>query len=81
MLLFKLMYSLKLLSMVTWILLFQVTVLLRGDDYYPENKKEKQAKNMRRTYSEEIFDAKEYNSTKHLNEMRRHRQIAFGAIE
>ncbi|CAO2832679.1 unnamed protein product [Amaranthus hypochondriacus] len=59
----------------------QVTVLLRGDDYYPENKKEKQAKNMRRTYSEEIFDAKEYNSTKHLNELRRHRQIAFGGIE
>jgi hypothetical protein len=31
----------------------------------------------RRTFSEEIFDAEEYNATRYLKDIRRHEQLAF----
>lgn len=58
----------------------QVAILLRGDSHYHKNSKT-QTQAMRRTYSEELLDAKEYNSTKQLNDLRRHRQVAFASIE
>ncbi|KAL2942239.1 Receptor-like cytosolic serine/threonine-protein kinase RBK2 [Bienertia sinuspersici] len=59
----------------------QIAILLRGESYCAEKMKGKQTHTTRRTYSEELLDAKEYNSTKHLNDMRRLRQVAFAAIE
>ncbi|KAK9691840.1 hypothetical protein RND81_09G223500 [Saponaria officinalis] len=56
----------------------QVVILLRGDTYCPDSVQAKQVKALRRTYSEELLDAKEYNSTRQFNELRRHRQVAFG---
>ncbi|KAL9248077.1 hypothetical protein vseg_021439 [Gypsophila vaccaria] len=56
----------------------QVVILLRGETYCPDSVQGKQLKALRRTYSEELLDAKEYNSTRQYNEMRRHRQVAFG---
>ncbi|KAJ8436807.1 hypothetical protein Cgig2_032035 [Carnegiea gigantea] len=66
---------------VTW--LPEVVILLRGDDYWPESPDTStgnQNGSMRRTYSEELLDAKEYNSTRQLNQMQRHRQVAFDSI-
>ncbi|KNA15423.1 hypothetical protein SOVF_098380 isoform B, partial [Spinacia oleracea] len=60
----------------------QVSTLLRGDNYFPNNSKGTQTQTLRRTYSEELLDAKEYNSTKiKLNDLYRHRQVAFDSIE
>ncbi|XP_074293896.1 receptor-like cytosolic serine/threonine-protein kinase RBK2 [Silene latifolia] len=56
----------------------QVVILLRGDDYCPDSAKTKQVHALRRTYSVELQDAKEYNSTRRLNELRRLREVAFG---
>ncbi|KAJ7978030.1 Kinase family protein [Quillaja saponaria] len=44
----------------------QVVILLRGDDYVRELEKECQRQTYQRTYSEELLDALEYNSTKFL---------------
>jgi len=30
----------------------------------------------RRTYSEELFDVEEYNATRYLNDLNRHKQLA-----
>lgn len=57
----------------------QIAILLRGDDYIPESTKEGKKKSLQRTYSEELFDAEEYNSTKYLNDLNRHKQIALGS--
>ncbi|XP_021742466.1 receptor-like cytosolic serine/threonine-protein kinase RBK2 [Chenopodium quinoa] len=59
----------------------QVAILLRGDNYYPKKPIGTQTQTLRRTYSEELLDAKEYNSTRKLNTLRRHRQVAFASIE
>ncbi|XP_010674984.2 receptor-like cytosolic serine/threonine-protein kinase RBK2 isoform X1 [Beta vulgaris subsp. vulgaris] len=59
----------------------QVVILLRGDDHDPKNANRTQIQNLRRTYSEELLDAKEYNSTKQLNDLRRIRQVAFASME
>ncbi|GAB2287358.1 hypothetical protein Dimus_021738 [Dionaea muscipula] len=53
----------------------QAVVLLRGDEFV----KKTQPRAMHRTYSEELLDAKEYNSTKYLNELKMHRQVAFAS--
>lgn len=42
----------------------QVVVLLRGDEYKPDGAQESQNRMYKRTYSNEILDAAEYNSTK-----------------
>ncbi|XP_050204048.1 receptor-like cytosolic serine/threonine-protein kinase RBK2 isoform X2 [Mercurialis annua] len=56
----------------------QVVILLRGDEYVRERAKENQRKTLQRTYSEELFDAQEYNSTKYLNDLKRHKEVALG---
>ncbi|KAM5561367.1 receptor-like cytosolic serine/threonine-protein kinase RBK2 [Rosa sericea] len=55
----------------------QVVVLLRGDEYVSKCAKETKRRSLLRTYSEELMDAQEYNSTKYLRDLRRHKQIAF----
>uniref|UniRef100_A0A5B7B6I7 non-specific serine/threonine protein kinase n=1 Tax=Davidia involucrata TaxID=16924 RepID=A0A5B7B6I7_DAVIN len=56
----------------------QVAILLRGDNYNPECAKECQKRSLQRTYSEELLDAEEYNSTKYLSDLSRHKQVALG---
>ncbi|OMO62383.1 hypothetical protein CCACVL1_22856 [Corchorus capsularis] len=58
----------------------QVVVLLRGDDYVAECANESCKKSFQRTYSNELLDAQEYNSTKHLSSnINRLREIALGS--
>ncbi|XP_050381229.1 receptor-like cytosolic serine/threonine-protein kinase RBK2 [Argentina anserina] len=57
----------------------QVVVLLRGDEYVSKCAKETKRRSLLRTYSEELMDAQEYNSTKYLRDLNRHKQIAFEA--
>ncbi|KAJ4719539.1 Kinase family protein [Melia azedarach] len=57
----------------------QVVILLRGDEYVAQNAKECQKHTLRRTYSEELFDAQEYNSTRHLGDISRLKKIALGS--
>ncbi|KAM7274073.1 hypothetical protein ACFE04_028737 [Oxalis oulophora] len=54
----------------------QVVVMLRGEEYAAELAKEFPKRSLHRTYSEELFDAQEYNSTKHLD---RFREIALAS--
>ncbi|KAK6911491.1 Serine-threonine/tyrosine-protein kinase, catalytic domain [Dillenia turbinata] len=42
-------------------------------------KKDRQKPSLRRTYSEEIMDFEEYNSTKYLLDLSRHKQLALGS--
>ncbi|CAN1285158.1 Receptor-like cytosolic serine/threonine-protein kinase RBK2, partial [Linum perenne] len=57
----------------------QVAILLRGDEYALECAKEDQKRALHRTYSNELLDAQEYNSTKYLSlrDINRLREIAF----
>ncbi|KAF3454403.1 hypothetical protein FNV43_RR04850 [Rhamnella rubrinervis] len=57
----------------------QVVILLRGDEYVAECTKEYREKTIQRTYSEELLDAEEYNSTRYLNDLNRHKQVAFSS--
>lgn len=54
----------------------QVIELLRGDDYNPTCPRVRQKKLLQRTYSEELNDVEEYNSTKYLRDLNRLKQIA-----
>ncbi|KAL6139294.1 hypothetical protein ACLB2K_064571 [Fragaria x ananassa] len=56
-----------------------VVVLLRGDEYVSKCARETKRRSLLRTYSEELMDAQEYNSTKYLSDLHRHKQIAFEA--
>uniref|UniRef100_A0A7C9DE16 Receptor protein serine/threonine kinase n=2 Tax=Opuntia streptacantha TaxID=393608 RepID=A0A7C9DE16_OPUST len=58
----------------------QVVILLRGDEYCSDTSAGNQNGSLRRTYSEELLDAKEYNSTRQLNQIQRHRQVAFDSV-
>ncbi|KAJ7973397.1 Kinase family protein [Quillaja saponaria] len=49
----------------------QVVILLRADNNVQESANEWQRANLRRTYSEELLDAQEYNSTKFLSDLNR----------
>ncbi|XP_077218404.1 receptor-like cytosolic serine/threonine-protein kinase RBK2 [Tasmannia lanceolata] len=53
----------------------QVLQLLRGEGNL-ESIKLSQGRILQRTYSEELFDMEEYNSTRYLNDLSRHRQLA-----
>ncbi|KAI3973397.1 hypothetical protein MKW92_025668 [Papaver armeniacum] len=53
-----------------------VVQLLRNDATSLECIKQFQKPVLKRTYSEELLDAEEYNSTKYLRDLNRHRQIA-----
>ncbi|KAK6233095.1 hypothetical protein SCA6_003168 [Theobroma cacao] len=58
----------------------QVVILLRGDEYVAADcAKEPHRRSIQRTYSNELLDAQEYNSTKHLNNINRLREIALGS--
>ncbi|CAK7340816.1 unnamed protein product [Dovyalis caffra] len=41
--------------------------------------KKGKGRSLLRTYSEEIFDAQDYNSTKYLNNLKRHKELALGS--
>ncbi|RDY06603.1 Autophagy-related protein 18h, partial [Mucuna pruriens] len=51
-----------------------VVTLLRGDEYVLESTKASRRKPLQRTFSEELLDAQEYNSTKYLGDLMRHKQ-------
>lgn len=53
----------------------QVLQILRGDEESLKLIKERQKSKLQRTYSVELFDAEEYNSTKYLNESQRDRHM------
>ncbi|KAL5768415.1 hypothetical protein ACOSP7_014967 [Xanthoceras sorbifolium] len=57
----------------------QVVILLRGDEYAAECAKEQQKPTHKRTYSEELLDAQEYNSTRYLGDLNRLKEIALGS--
>ncbi|WOG82796.1 hypothetical protein DCAR_0101964 [Daucus carota subsp. sativus] len=54
----------------------QVLEILRGDKYDPHCPRVQQKRLLQRTYSEEINDAEEYNSTKYLHNVDRLKEIA-----
>lgn len=57
----------------------QVVILLRGDEYVSERAKKGKGRTLLRTYSEEIFDAQDYNSTRYLNDLKRYKELALGS--
>lgn len=57
----------------------QVLTLLRGENKIPGCAKGHEKGSLQRTFSEEIFDAEEYNSTKYLNDISRHKVVALGS--
>jgi hypothetical protein len=59
--------------------LLQVVILLRGDEYVSERAKKGKGRALLRTYSEEIFDAQDYNSTRYLNDLKRYKELALGS--
>ncbi|KAI9186917.1 hypothetical protein LWI28_022262 [Acer negundo] len=61
------------------VLVLQVVILLRGDEYAEECAKEQQKPTHKRTYSEELLDAQEYNSTRYLGDLNRLKEIALGS--
>ncbi|XP_010546905.1 PREDICTED: receptor-like cytosolic serine/threonine-protein kinase RBK2 [Tarenaya hassleriana] len=56
----------------------QVVQILRGDKSSLDGLKERQNSKLQRTYSEELLDAEEYNSTRYLNDLRRHMETVLG---
>ncbi|KAG4911220.1 hypothetical protein JHK87_057336 [Glycine soja] len=60
-------------SVVIW-----VVTLLRGEDHVLKATKSSRRRPLQRAYSEELLDAQEYNSTKHLRDLKRFEQIALG---
>ncbi|XP_065863503.1 receptor-like cytosolic serine/threonine-protein kinase RBK2 isoform X2 [Euphorbia lathyris] len=53
----------------------QVIEMLRGNEQVLEEVHELQNPMLQRTYSEELFDAEEYNSTKHLSDLTRQMEM------
>ncbi|KAI7978865.1 Receptor-like cytosolic serine/threonine-protein kinase RBK2 [Camellia lanceoleosa] len=60
-------------SLVLW-----VVILLRGENYFGVFK-ECQKRYLQRTFSEELLDAEEYNSTKYFSDLNRHKEVALGS--
>ncbi|GFY94838.1 protein kinase family protein [Actinidia rufa] len=56
-----------------------VIILLRGENCKLDCSKECQKRSLQRTFSEELFDAEEYNSTKYLSDLNRHKELALGS--
>ncbi|KAG1326348.1 hypothetical protein COCNU_01G002820 [Cocos nucifera] len=54
----------------------QVLKLLQGKQMQSESTKVIRKPLIRRTYSEELFDAEEYNATRYLNDLTRHKKLA-----
>ncbi|QCD77040.1 receptor-like cytosolic serine/threonine-protein kinase RBK2 [Vigna unguiculata] len=57
----------------------QVLEILKGEEDIIRIMKERTKVKLQRTYSEELFDAEEYNSTKFLNERDRHMETILGS--
>ncbi|XP_057960864.1 receptor-like cytosolic serine/threonine-protein kinase RBK2 isoform X1 [Malania oleifera] len=57
----------------------QVVILLRDDGNNHKCATDCQKRRLRRTYSEELLDAEEYNSTRYLKDLARHRQFVLGS--
>ncbi|KAK8555895.1 hypothetical protein V6N13_069973 [Hibiscus sabdariffa] len=57
------------------LLLVQVVDILKGNDRGLEALKRRETETLQRTYSEEIFDAEEYNSTKYLSDINQHMEF------
>ncbi|KAK4282836.1 hypothetical protein QN277_014164 [Acacia crassicarpa] len=57
----------------------QAAMLLRNDDYARESTNANRRRSFLRTYSQELLDAQEYNSTKYLNDLNQHKKIALGS--
>lgn len=53
----------------------QIVQILEGDESILEYVTKRQKSKLQRTYSEELFDADEYNSTKYLSD--RDKQLEF----
>lgn len=53
----------------------QVVTLLRGEKSVMNARACSKRRNLQRTYSEELLDAQEYNSTKYLRDLNRHKKI------
>ncbi|XP_021905029.1 receptor-like cytosolic serine/threonine-protein kinase RBK2 [Carica papaya] len=53
----------------------QVVQILKGDNCKLEQMKKRQMSKLQRTYSEELLDAEDYNSSKYLNDLNRHMEI------
>ncbi|KAF9670013.1 hypothetical protein SADUNF_Sadunf13G0024200 [Salix dunnii] len=64
---------------ITSTTLFHVVILLRGDEYVAECAKKGKGRALLRTYSEEIFDAQDYNSTRYLKDLKRYKELALGS--
>ncbi|KAL5712737.1 hypothetical protein ACHQM5_014878 [Ranunculus cassubicifolius] len=55
----------------------QVVELLKGDENALERVRRYRRPLLRRSFSDESFDSEEYNSTKRMNDLNKHRQLAF----
>ncbi|KAG7026277.1 Receptor-like cytosolic serine/threonine-protein kinase RBK2, partial [Cucurbita argyrosperma subsp. argyrosperma] len=58
----------------------EIVQILKGDEDSLERVKRQKSK-LRRTYSAELLDAEEYNSTKYLTDMDRHLEIVLGTCD
>lgn len=58
----------------------QIVQILKGDEDSLQRVKRQKSK-LRRTYSAELLDAEEYNSTKYLTDMDRHLEIVLGTCD
>ena len=57
----------------------QVVILLRGEEFVSNCSTGCKRRSFQRTYSEELLDVQEYNSTKYLSDLKRHEQVAFSS--
>ncbi|CAH8271560.1 unnamed protein product [Arabidopsis lyrata] len=56
----------------------QVVEILRGDKCSLDKLRERENSKLQRTYSEELLDNEEYNSTRYLNDIHRHMETVLG---
>ncbi|KAB5529356.1 hypothetical protein DKX38_019437 [Salix brachista] len=66
-------------TVLKWLHIRIVVILLRGDEYVADCAKKGKGRALLRTYSEEIFDAQDYNSTRYLNDIKRYKELALGS--
>ena len=59
-------------------LYIQVVEIFRGDKGSLDQLKLRQNSKLQRTYSEELLDNEEYNSTRYLNDINRHMETVLG---
>jgi len=52
--------------------------ILRGDKCSLDKLRERENSKLQRTYSEELLDNEEYNSTRYLNDINRHMETVLG---